>query len=50
VRRIEFTDLPKTVSGKIRRVQLREAEHEQRARGGRAQHEFFEEDFTVKPC
>jgi acetyl-CoA synthetase len=26
VRRIEFADLPKTISGKIRRVQLREAE------------------------
>ena len=49
VRRIEFTDLPKTVSGKIRRVQLREVEREQRVRGGRAPHEFFEEDFTVKP-
>ena len=49
VRRIEFTDLPKTVSGKIRRVQLREVEREQRVRGGRAPHEFFEEDFTAKP-
>jgi acetyl-CoA synthetase len=28
VRRIEFADLPKTISGKIRRVQLREAEKE----------------------
>ena len=27
VRRIEFCDLPKTISGKIRRVQLRAAEH-----------------------
>ena len=26
IRRLEFTDLPKTISGKIRRVQLREAE------------------------
>jgi acetyl-CoA synthetase len=26
VRRLEFADLPKTISGKIRRVQLREAE------------------------
>jgi acetyl-CoA synthetase len=28
VRRIEFADLPKTISGKIRRVQLRDAEKE----------------------
>ena len=46
VRRIEFAELPKTVSGKIRRVELRTAE-EQRAstpdtRGAR---EFWEEDF-----
>ena len=26
IRRLEFTDLPKTISGKIRRVELREAE------------------------
>jgi acetyl-CoA synthetase len=39
VRRIEFADLPKTISGKIRRVQLREQEDETRAR------EFREEDF-----
>ncbi|GAA3343307.1 hypothetical protein GCM10020358_41830 [Amorphoplanes nipponensis] len=30
VRRIEFADLPKTISGKIRRVQLREAEQTKR--------------------
>lgn len=29
VRRLEFADLPKTISGKIRRVQLRAAEQEQ---------------------
>jgi acetyl-CoA synthetase len=28
VRRIEFFDLPKTVSGKIRRVELRQREEE----------------------
>ena len=32
VRRIEFAELPKTISGKIRRVQLRQAEDERRAR------------------
>ena len=45
VRRLEFVDLPKTISGKIRRVQLRTAEVE-RAPGSRAQGEFREEDFS----
>ena len=46
VRRIEFVaELPKTISGKIRRVQLRQREAEQRAAGGRAAGEYFEEDF-----
>ena len=42
IRRLEFCDLPKTISGKIRRVQLRAAEH----RPGRlkAPGEFWEED------
>ena len=47
VRRIEFvTELPKTISGKIRRVQLRAQEVAQRASGARAAGEFFEEDFA----
>lgn len=33
VRRVEFTDLPKTISGKIRRVVLRELEEEYHANG-----------------
>jgi acetyl-CoA synthetase len=33
VRRIEFTDLPKTISGKIRRVELRNRERDREARG-----------------
>jgi len=46
VRRIEFVaELPKTISGKIRRVQLRQREAEQRAASTRADGEFFEEDF-----
>jgi acetyl-CoA synthetase len=48
VRRIEFADLPKTISGKIRRVELRGGEAERHAAGtpaGRADHEFWEEDF-----
>ena len=46
VRRIEFASLPKTVSGKIRRVELRAIENARRARGERAPLEFFEEDFV----
>ncbi len=46
VRRIEFVaELPKTISGKIRRVQLRALEAERRAAGTRADGEYFEEDF-----
>jgi len=46
VRRIEFvTELPKTISGKIRRVQLRQQEAERRAGGTRNDSEFFEDDF-----
>jgi acetyl-CoA synthetase len=45
VRRIEFAELPKTISGKIRRVELRLAE-EERARGeAPAPGEHREEDF-----
>lgn len=43
VRRIEFAELPKTISGKIRRVELRGIE-EHRG-GGRRASEFWEEDF-----
>jgi acetyl-CoA synthetase len=45
VRRLEFIDLPKTISGKIRRVQLRTAEAERVAQGARSEAEFREEDF-----
>jgi acetyl-CoA synthetase len=44
VRRLEFVDLPKTISGKIRRVQLRTAEAE-RAQSAQPHEEFREEDF-----
>jgi acetyl-CoA synthetase len=43
VRRLEFVDLPKTISGKIRRVQLRTAEAERV--GDQKKEEFREEDF-----
>jgi acetyl-CoA synthetase len=42
VRRIEFAQLPKTISGKIRRVELRGAEE---SAAGRRPGEFREEDF-----
>ena len=45
IRRLEFAELPKTISGKIRRVELRQAESRRRASGQRGEHEFFEEDF-----
>jgi acetyl-CoA synthetase len=48
VRRIEFVDeLPKTISGKIRRVQLRAQEVERYATGKRGPGEFLEEDFPA---
>jgi acetyl-CoA synthetase len=42
IRRLEFTELPKTISGKIRRVELRGKEQ---AAEGRPAGEFREEDF-----
>lgn len=46
IRIVEFCDLPKTVSGKIRRTELRGAEAARRAAGGRGECEFFESDFS----
>jgi acetyl-CoA synthetase len=43
IRRIEFCDLPKTISGKIRRVELRQSETK-RAGSARRECEFWEED------
>jgi acetyl-CoA synthetase len=45
IRRLEFADLPKTISGKIRRVQLRDTENERPADCLRRTGEFWEEDF-----
>jgi len=44
IRRLEFSDLPKTISGKIRRVELRKREQ---GRGDRERGplEFWQEDF-----
>ncbi len=45
VRRLEVYDLPKTISGKIRRVELRQTEQQRFAAGTRGAAEFREEDF-----
>jgi acetyl-CoA synthetase len=45
IRRLEFSDLPKTISGKIRRVELRGHEAARRQAGEKGALEFFEEDF-----
>jgi acetyl-CoA synthetase len=44
IRRVEFAELPKTVSGKIRRVELRGQESGPRAARGTT--EFWEEDLA----
>ena len=44
VRRLEFAVLPKTISGKIRRVELRNREADQRSRGERGASEFWSDD------
>jgi acetyl-CoA synthetase len=46
VRRIEFAELPKTISGKIRRVELRGRENTLAGEGKRAEGEFRIEDFA----
>jgi acetyl-CoA synthetase len=43
VRRLEFAELPKTISGKIRRVELRTQEEQ----GDRRASEFREDDFPA---
>jgi len=43
IRRIEFSDLPKTISGKIRRVELRAQEQGRPPGGARNGREFLEE-------
>jgi acetyl-CoA synthetase len=45
IRRIEFAELPKTISGKIRRVELRRDEEKRAAENQRGAGEFREEDF-----
>jgi acetyl-CoA synthetase len=45
IRRLEFAELPKTISGKIRRVDLRKQEIVRTQEGARGEFEFWEEDF-----
>ena len=45
VRRLEFADLPKTTSGKIRRAELRAADSQRAASGSQSRCEFREDDF-----
>jgi acetyl-CoA synthetase len=45
IRRLQFTELPKTISGKIRRVELRAAET--RSAGSRPAGEYRESDFDL---
>ncbi|RAJ46226.1 acetyl-CoA synthetase [Kitasatospora sp. SolWspMP-SS2h] len=52
IRRLEFADLPKTISGKIRRIELRHLEEARHAAAeqpdaapARGEREFWEEDF-----
>ncbi len=49
IRRLEFSELPKTISGKIRRVDLREKEaaFREQSSATRAVNEYWEEDFSV---
>ncbi len=46
IRRVEFADLPKTISGKIRRVELRTREADEAQAKPRGVTEFWEEDFS----
>jgi acetyl-CoA synthetase len=48
IRRLEFAVLPKTISGKIRRVDLRKLEEARGAGGARRPQEFWEEDLKPK--
>jgi acetyl-CoA synthetase len=45
IRRLQFSELPKTISGKIRRVQLRQQELTRTGDPARLPDEYWEEDF-----
>jgi acetyl-CoA synthetase len=48
IRRLEFAQLPKTISGKIRRIELRELELARPATQARRAQEFWEEDLSAE--
>jgi acetyl-CoA synthetase len=48
IRCVEFAELPKTISGKIRRVQLRAMEKERRSTGQRAAGEYWLDELEQK--
>jgi acetyl-CoA synthetase len=48
VRRLEFAVLPKTISGKIRRVELRKLEAARREKGERGSAEFWLEEIVER--
>jgi acetyl-CoA synthetase len=50
VRRIEFAELPKTISGKIRRVELRRIEDERRGAGRYDPQARFGQEFWTEDC
>lgn len=51
VRRLQFVgELPKTLSGKIRRIELRLGEAQRRAAGTAYLHDYAEEDFANHPA
>ena len=51
VRRLQFvSELPKTLSGKIRRIELRLSEAQRRASGSPDLHDYAEEDFAAHPA
>ena len=50
VRRLEFAELPKTISGKIRRVELRRVEEERRGAGRYDPQARFANEYWVEDC
>jgi len=48
IRRLEFAALPKTISGKIRRIELRRLEEQRTPEEGRRPQEFWEEDLRAQ--
>lgn len=47
IRRVEFSDLPKTVSGKIRRMELQIRENKKVSTEEKSPYEFWEDDFKA---